>query len=357
MPRRFAFNVCLGAVLSGVFLTTGLSIRHMLSLLIFGFIASLSGFYALHKVNSREHLGYKVFLLALFLAVAQMSFRVFQELTYSMGAFSLGEILRAGGLYLLFDLAATYLAVTLLPMVERYVGALSMLTTRELSHPSSPLLQKLQAEAPGTYHHCLMIGTLAEAVASELGMDENLMKAGAYYHDIGKLRRPSYFIENQKGGQNVHDVISPTLSTVTIVSHVREGLELADEFGLPQRVKRFIAEHHGTTCLGYFYKKARLLGENVEKEQFCYPGPNPQSRETALLMLLDSLEAAMRAESRNIVTVKDIQDIIDRVVATKVQEKQLDDVDFSFSELKRIKAAILKVFQSMYHTRVVKEIK
>jgi putative nucleotidyltransferase with HDIG domain len=188
-------------------------------------------------------------------------------------------------------------------------------------------------------------------------MDENLVKVGAYYHDIGKLRRPRFFVENQMGGENIHDAMSPTLSAVAISAHVREGIELANEFGLPKKVKEFIAEHHGTTYLGYFYRKALALGEKVELEQFCYPGPKPQSRETALLMLLDSLEAAMRAESKNISTVLDIQEIIERVVASKIAGKQLDDVDFTFKEIERVKAAMLKAFQSMYHTRTVKEIK
>jgi membrane-associated HD superfamily phosphohydrolase len=151
--------------------------------------------------------------------------------------------------------------------------------------------------------------------------------------------------------------MSPTLSAVAIIAHVREGIELANEFNLPKKVKEFISEHHGTTCLTYFYKKALALGEKVDSEQFCYPGPKPQSRETALLMLLDSLEAAIRAESKNIATVQDIREIIERVVATKISGKQLEDVDFTFREIERVKAAMLKAFQSMYHTRTVKEIK
>jgi putative nucleotidyltransferase with HDIG domain len=263
------------------------------------------------------------------------------------------EILR----FLSFDLAATFFAMTLLPMIETYIGALSVLKVRELSHPSSPLLRRMQINVPGTYHHCLMIGTLAEAVAGELGMNENLMKMGAYYHDIGKLRRPRFFVENQMGGENIHDAMSPTLSAVAIIAHVREGVELANEFGLPKKVKQFITEHHGTTCLGYFYRKAVANGENVDIGQFCYPGPKPQSRETALLMLLDSAEAAMRAESAKILTVNDIQEVIERVVSVKIKEKQFDDVDFTYKETTLIKAALLKAFQSMYHTRIVKEIK
>jgi putative nucleotidyltransferase with HDIG domain len=269
----------------------------------------------------------------------------------------LGETWRVWGLFFIFELTTTFFVIAVLPMIEGYIGALSILRTRELSHPSSPLLRKLQNEAPGTYHHSLMIGALAEAAANELGMDANLMKVGAYYHDVGKLYRPHFFVENQMGGENIHDTLSPTLSAVAIIAHVREGIKLAKEFGLPKQVKNFIVEHHGTTSLGYFYKKAMTLGENVDFEQFCYPGPKPQSRETALLMMLDSLEAAMRVEIKNVTSAKDIQEVIERVVASKIAAKQLDDVDFTFKEIQRIEGAILKAFQSMYHTRTVKEIK
>ena len=361
MRRRFAFNICLVGAASSVFLITGLSVYNTLAVLSAGLAACMMGHYILRRVDSVGTLVYKTLILALLMALVKVSNRSFQGFPVTWESLSLswplGETWAVGGRVLLFDLATAYLAASLLPMIEGYLGVLSVLKARELSHPSNPLLRKLQVEAPGTYHHCLMIGTLAEAVAGELGIDENLMKVGAYYHDIGKLCRPRYFVENQMSGENIHDTLSPTLSAVTIIAHVREGIELANEFGLPKRVKQFIAEHHGTTSTAYFYKKARALGENVEMSQFTYPGPRPQSRETALLMMLDSLEAAMRAESRNITAVEDIREIIERVIAVKIADRQLDDVDFTFREMERIKAALLRAFRSMYHTRVVKEIK
>jgi putative nucleotidyltransferase with HDIG domain len=361
MPRRFAFSVSVGGIAQGAFLITGLSLYSTLFLLISGATAALVGFCVFHRIDSRESLGYKVLSMAIFLAILKVIVRAYQGFPVTWESLSLswpwGETWREILRFLLFDLAAVLLVTTLLPTVENSIGALSVLRTRELSHPSSPLLRKMQADVPGTYHHCLMIGTLAEAVAGELGMDENVMKMGAYYHDIGKLRRPRFFVENQMGGENIHDTMSPTLSAVAIIAHVREGMELANEFGLPKKVKQFISEHHGTTCLRYFHRKALANGENVEVGQFCYPGPKPQSRETALLMLLDSAEAAMRAESAKILTVKDIQEVIERVVALKIDEKQFDDVDFTYREMTLIKTALLKAFQSMYHTRIVKEIK
>jgi len=349
MPRRFAFHASLVGTISGVFLTSEFSAYVVLSSLILSFTASTIGFYALAKIGSLKDLRTKVFFMGIFLAVVNESVRALLGL-------SVLEWWRAG-YFLLFEFSATFLAVSFLLTVEGAMGALSVLKAREMSHPSNPLLRKLQTNAPGTYHHCLMIGSLAEAVAKELGMDENLMLVGAYYHDIGKMYRPRHFVENQSGGENIHDTLSPTLSAVAIIAHVREGIELANEFHLPKKVKQFITEHHGTTCVNYFYKKALAQGEKVEREQFCYPGPKPQSRETALLMLMDSLEAAVRSESKIISTVADIQEIVERIVNIKINEKQLDEADFTFRELELIKAASVQALQSMYHTRTVKEIK
>ncbi|MDR1731364.1 MAG: HDIG domain-containing protein [Synergistaceae bacterium] len=360
MPCRMAFNVCMAGAASGVFLITGLSVYSTLLLVISSLLAPMAGYYALSKIESREHLVYRVFLLALLLALAKVPILWLQGYPITVETLRLsplGETWRMCGRFLLFDLATTFLAISLLPMIEGYIGVFSVLRMRELSHPSSPLLRKLQVEAPGTYHHCLMIGTLAEVVAEELHINENLLKTGAYYHDIGKMRHPRFFVENQRGGENIHDTLSPTLSALAIIAHVRDGLEMAAEFGLPKKVKQFISEHHGTTSLAYFYRKAKAAGENVDIDQFRYPGPKPQSRETALLMLLDSSEAAMRAEGKKIQTILDIQEVIERVIALKQAEGQLDDVNLTFRELTRIKEALLRAFQSMYHTRRVKEIK
>jgi len=201
-----------------------------------------------------------------------------------------------------------------------------------------------------------MLGTLAEVVADKLGMNSNLLKAGAYFHDIGKLRRPQFFVENQMGNENIHDELKPSLSALVIIAHIREGLELAEEYHLPEMIRAFIAEHHGTTCLSYFYRKARSMGLSVPRDQFCYPGPRPRTRETGLLMLVDSIEAAVRAEMRASTSVPDLEKTIEGVVESKMSEGQLDEVDFTIRDLAVIRQTLLLAFQSMYHTRKVKEI-
>lgn len=247
--------------------------------------------------------------------------------------------------------------IAFLPVWENFFDIMSPLRLMELSYPTQPLLKKLQIEAPGTYHHSLMVGTLAEAAADRLGMNTYLIRAGAYYHDVGKLRRPHFFVENQMEGENVHDELTPSLSALVIIAHVREGLEIAQEYHLPAKLRQFIAEHHGTTCLAYFHRKSIALGETLPREQFCYPGPRPSCRETGLLMLADSVEAAVRADRKNITGIQDLEKVISGVVEAKVSEGQLDDVDFTMKELATIREALVYALQSMYHGRKVKEIK
>ncbi len=386
MPRSFAFNASLASAASGVFIIAGLSVYDLLLLLSMGFLASMTGYYLLRRIETRESLSRKVILFALFLSVCRMVILWIQGVPLTEESFRLlspvGFFWTETGRFLLLDVLAALFMAAILPLVEGYIGVLSILRLRELSHPSGPLLRKLQRDAPGTYQHCLAIATLAEAVALELGMDENLMKAGAYYHDIGKLRRPQFFVENQGGGINVHDGMNPALSALTIISHVRDGLEMAREYGLPKRIRDFIAEHHGTACIRYFYIKARAEArerreeDRVEWSDFCYPGPKPRSRETALLMILDSMEAAIRSESlgRELLrrdsreapqeegnsgrsqAIMALRKVVDQVIASKIAEGQFDEVNFTLRDLTRIKEALMTVLLSMYHTRKVKSI-
>ena len=199
-----------------------------------------------------------------------------------------------------------------------------------------------------------MVANLAEAAAEAIGLNPVLLRAGAYFHDIGKLERPQYFIENQLSGINEHDTLSPALSALQIIHHVKDGLALAKDENLPAQIRTFIAEHHGTTCLTYFYKKAQQAGLRVNESQFCYPGPAPQSRETGLLMLADSTEAAARAGSVSLRDVNDITHLVDSVVAARIEAEQLSNVPFTLKELSEIKKALVTRLRSMYHTRDIK---
>lgn len=257
---------------------------------------------------------------------------------------------------ILFSAIWATIVVALLPLWEFMFDVISPLRLLELSHPSQPILKRLQLEAPGTYHHTLMVGTLAEAAADKLKMNGLLVKAGAYYHDIGKLKNPRFFVENQLAGDNIHDELSPTLSGLMIISHVKEGLEMAEEGRLPKTLRRFIAEHHGTTVQKYFYEKAKALDDSVTEEQFRYPGPRPQSKETALVMLADSVEAAVKARGKPFDSIRDLQILVNNVFKSKIDAEQLTDVDFTFADISAVKDCFAEVLRSMYHSREVKEL-
>ena len=366
-----AFCLAFISSTSGVFVVTGQAISSFILLSIMAIAASTFGFYLLRNLESRRQVYRRISLMALVLALVKMLMMWLQGVPLVQDNFRLfiplGEFWREMLAYFILEVFMADSITVILPNFEEFLGVLSVLSLREVSHPSSPLLRDLQRYAPGTYQHSLTIATLIEAVGIELGMDVNLLRAGAYYHDIGKLRKPQFFVENQGGGLNVHDEMTPTLSSIAIISHVKDGLELAWEAKLPKRIRDFIAEHHGTTCTFYFYRKALAEGQNVDKSDFTYPGPRPQSRETALLMIVDSVEAAVRAANIRELEAEDsnrekgravstIEKIVNQVVASKIAENQFDDVNFTQKDLARIKQTLISVLTSMYHTRKVKKI-
>jgi len=258
----------------------------------------------------------------------------------------------------LFVFAAIWstLVIALLPIWESCFNIISPLRLLELCDQAQPLLKRMQLEAPGTYHHTMMVGNLVLAAADKLGINGNLMRAGAYYHDIGKLKHPRYFVENQMRGENPHDKLAPAVSAQIIISHVKDGLEIADHERLPKALRRFIAEHHGTTVQKYFYEKAKAMGVPVTQQQFTYPGPTPQSVETALIMLADSVEAAVKARNKPFETLQGLEETIDQVFVSKIDAGQLDNADFSMKEIRIIKDSFASVLASTYHSREVADI-
>lgn len=348
LPFIPAFQVVFGASIVASVLTAAFSTSEILLVASMGLVAAVTGRFFFRDVHSRSHLWRQLVVAGFFPVLGGMVVRWGMAMDLSWQVFlyaCLGEAFWG------------VVVIAFLPVWENFFDIMSPLRLMELSYPTQPLLKKLQIEAPGTYHHSLMVGTLAEAAADRLGMNTYLIRAGAYYHDIGKLRRPHFFVENQMEGENVHDELTPSLSALVIIAHVREGLEIAQEYHLPAKLRQFIAEHHGTTCLAYFHRKSIALGETLPREQFCYPGPRPSCRETGLLMLADSVEAAVRADRKNITGIQDLEKVISGVVEAKVSEGQLDDVDFTMKELATIREALVYALQSMYHGRKVKEIK
>ena len=223
----------------------------------------------------------------------------------------------------------------------------------ELARPDHPLLQRLLLQAPGTYHHTLLVSNAAEQAAQAIGADALLTRVGAYYHDVGKTVRPYFFVENQVEGMNVHDRLDPRTSAQIVIGHVSDGLALARRYHLPSGISAFIPEHHGTAVNSYFYPRAleeREEGQEVREEDYRYPGPKPQSRETAIVMLADSCEAAARACQVN--DPDEIADLVQKIIRGKMAQGELDECDLTLRDLARIRDVFVSILQGIRHPRI-----
>jgi hypothetical protein len=234
------------------------------------------------------------------------------------------------------------------------LGSVFGITTRlqllEMSQLSQPLMRRMQEEAPATFQHSVIVANLAEKGAYVIGADPLLARVGSYYHDIGKLMRPGFFVENQFGEANPHDALEPADSARIIIDHVRDGLALARQYGLPARVAAFIPEHHGTRLVSYFYRKAAEADPMVSPAEFRYPGPRPQSRETAITMLADSCEAVVRASAQH--TPERISELVDEVFAERLAEGQLDESDLTLRDIRTLAQSFKETLRAVYHPRV-----
>jgi len=279
---------------------------------------------------------------------------------YLAGALALGlasgwpidEIGLRGLLGALNALVSAGLTFFLLPVAESITHITTDLTLLELSDPSRPLLRRLSLEAPGTYAHSVAMANLVEAACNRIGANGLLGRVGCYYHDIGKVKNPMFFVENQIAGNNPHDRLKPVQSAQIIKAHVIDGLALAAEADVPDAVSAFIPEHHGTTEITYFLDKAKKAdgGQARNKEDFTYPGPKPRSMETAIAMIADSVEAALRVLED--LTPQKIEEAIDHIVRTKVNAGQLDEAPLTLQQIEQVKAAFLVVLSGMYHNRI-----
>ncbi|HBT50323.1 MAG: putative membrane-associated HD superfamily hydrolase [Caldanaerobacter subterraneus] len=261
------------------------------------------------------------------------------------------SVLKSGLWGIINGVFSIILVIGTLPFWEAAFDILTPLKLLELSNPNNPLLKKLMMDAPGTYHHSMIVANLAEAASDAVGANSLLVRVGAYYHDIGKIKRPYFFKENQLSDENLHDKISPDLSTLVIISHVKDGVELAKKYKLPPQIIDMIKEHHGTTLVKYFYNKALQKEEGVcEEESFRYPGPKPSTKESAILMLADSVEAAVRSLSDP--TEENVRNMIEKIVTDRLNDGQLSNSDLTLKDIETIKASFLNSLAGMFHKRI-----
>lgn len=247
-------------------------------------------------------------------------------------------------------LISVILVIGLMPLFESVFNIITPFKLLELSNPNQPLLKKLLLEAPGTYHHSLMVGNLAEEAANEIGANGLLARVGAYYHDVGKMSRPGYFAENQ-GKDNPHNKMKPELSKLVIISHTKEGDEIAKKYKLPHAIRDFINEHHGTTQVKYFYNKAvEQYGAEVNPDEFRYDGQRPKTKESAVVMLADSVEAIVRAGGD--LSRGEVEGIIRKAIKSKLDDGQFDLCDLTLKDFDDISNAFLRVFGGYFHKRI-----
>lgn len=243
------------------------------------------------------------------------------------------------------------LTIGILPMFESLFGFSTNITLLELADLNHPLLKQLSISAPGTYHHSIVVGTLAEAAAKDIGANPLLARVGSYYHDIGKMEIPEYFVENQLGIKSKHEALNPTMSALVIASHVKKGRRMGEEAGLPDDVLNFVEEHHGTTTMTYFYNKAMEMDLPISSDQeFRYPGPKPQTKETAIVMLADSTEAASRTLDNP--TSARIRNLIQKLINDKFGSGELTECPLTLKDLTDIREAFVSILIGVFHRRI-----
>jgi len=340
-------NLDLAILASAVLgLLVGLSSGGSLELLVYALVGCLIGSLAISRIDQLNAFVAAAGYVTLGNAAIVLAFQLINGMYDTLGLVQLLLAALANGI-----LSASLAFVAFL-VIGRAFGITTFVQLLELARPTHPLFRQLLLEAPGTYHHSIVVSNMAERAAQAIGADALLVRVGSYYHDIGKILRPYFFIENQSDGNNPHDRLDPQTSAEIIIAHTTDGLQLARRHGLPDRVCDFILEHHGTTYVGFFYQLASQSngGEPVDDAKYRYPGPKPQSKETAIVMLADSIEALVRAKRPT--TQEETEALIRRVVTERLTSGQLDSADLTMRDLDRIRMAFLGILRGVFHPRI-----
>ena len=354
----FAVPICILPLIIKAFFDARLGLfTHVLTILLIGFIvpnsfefvflqitAGVITIQSVEQLYRRANLFISVGQIVLVYIIGYIAFTSIQEGSLLKLNFTPIALFMLNGLLMLFVQPLIYI-------YERIFGLVSDVSLLELSDTNSILLKELSDKAPGTFNHSLQVANLAEAAANEIGANTLLVRVGALYHDIGKLKSPSYFSENQTASVSPHDELSPLKSAKIIIDHVIEGITIAEKYKIPDRIIDFIRTHHGTSLVYYFYKKQQeITPEDIDVEKFKYPGPKPFSKETAILMMADSVEAA--SKSLKSPSLNDLKFFIDKIIDGKMSEKQFNSSDITFSEIEIVKKVLYKKLINVYQLRI-----
>ena len=333
------------AATAGIILQDGYAAIIQMEIALYILFGGLTSLYLLGNVSRRStilgtSLGVSVsnlLFLAIYLLMTQTSYTITELVFYAVAAITSGVLSGA-------------LTIGLLPFFETGFGILSDIRLIELSNPNHPLLKRVLTETPGTYHHSVMVANLAETACESIGANGLLARVGCYYHDIGKTVRPGYFIENQHSDKNPHDLLPPEKSREIIIAHAEDGAKLLAKYKMPPEIVAIAKQHHGTSLLKYFVFKARELGDDINEEEYRYPGPKPQTKEVAIISIADSVEAAVRSMKEP--TSKKIASLVRSIVSDKLNDGQFDECDLSMKELKQVERTICETLNGIFHNRI-----
>ena len=298
---------------------------------------------------SNNHHRSKIFMGGLFVAVVNVIV-IFSLAFIRNEQYDFKEIGVTIIIALMSGILSAVLTIGLLPFFEAGFGILSSMSLIELSNPNHPLLKKILTEAPGTYHHSIMVANLAESACEAIGANGLLARVGCYYHDIGKTIRPKFFIENQMNIENPHDRLPPEASKNIIMSHVKDGAELLKKHRLPKEIVDIAEQHHGTTLLKFFYYKVKQSGEDVTEEEYRYPGPKAQTKESAIVGVADSVEAAVRSMSQP--TPEQIEELVRKIISDRLQDNQFNECDLTLKELEKVTNSLCESLKGIFHPRI-----
>lgn len=337
-------------IISSVFLATVTGLFYgNIDTAVYLIMGSLVGIYGIRQYKDRVSILKVGFAIGILNCVCLAGLNILQQNPVSLSA-----AIDIFAVAFLSGLLASTIASIMLPALEFFFKIVTDIRLLELSNLNAPVLRRLSVEAPGTYHHSLMVATLAEFAAESIGANPLLTRVSAYYHDIGKILKPEYFVENQSLEYNKHEQISPRISSIVLSRHVKDGLKLAKEIGLPQIIRDMIPQHHGTRMMSYFFRKARetaaCKNSEVSDADFRYSGPKPQSKEAAIMMMADSVEAASRTLTDP--NPSQIQGMIDRLVDGIVGDNQFDECDITLRDVRYVKESFFKILTGIFHRRI-----
>lgn len=335
----------LTAASAGILFHEGYAAVLQMDIALYIIFGGLSSVFFMRSMEKRSHLlkacgivlVSNFLFIAFYLLMSQSNYDLLELLFYAIAGITSAVLSGA-------------LTMGLLPFFESALGLLSTMRLIELSNPNHPLLKKLLTETPGTYHHSVMVANLAEAACEAIGADGLLARVACYYHDIGKTRRPAFFIENQMSGINPHDSLPPERSAEIIISHTSDGAALLKKHKMPKEIVDIALQHHGTSTLKFFLHKAKDEGKEVDEAAFSYPGPKPQTKEAAVINIADSVEAAVRSMKQP--SMEKVQQLVHSIIQSRVQEHQFDECDVSLKELKKIEEVLCETLNGIFHSRI-----